>query len=132
MECLLHELPPLDVSALSSSQTSSGNDLFESHMPAHDGDDAEQALLLPSQRTATEDYDAEDEPISIFVGLNALEIAAVANAKKFLSQRSIQGVVVSFPARLTFQYISVEDSERGSGTSALENVFGNIIYVKEC
>lgn len=102
MECLLHELPRLDVSTLRSSQTLDRYDDFESPMFAHHGDDAEQALLLPSQPTATEDCSAEDEPISIFVGLNALEIAAVANAKKFLSQRIIQDLVVSFPACLVF------------------------------
>ena len=36
---------------------------------------------------------AEDEPISSFVGLNALEIAAVAGAKKFLSQQIVQKTV---------------------------------------
>ncbi|KAK5731469.1 hypothetical protein LTR17_011357 [Elasticomyces elasticus] len=45
------------------------------------------------------DEDAESSPdedmsfASFFAGLNALEIAAVANAKKFLSQKSIQRVV---------------------------------------
>ena len=36
---------------------------------------------------------AEKKLISGFVGLNALEIASVANAKKFLSQRVVQKVV---------------------------------------
>ena len=35
----------------------------------------------------------EHDPTSQFVGLNALEIAAVADAKKFLSQRRVQKIV---------------------------------------
>ena len=34
-----------------------------------------------------------NDPFSSFVGLNALEVATVANAKKFLSQRVVQKVV---------------------------------------
>lgn len=37
--------------------------------------------------------DAEEDPTLPFVGLNALEIAAVAEAKKFLSQRVVQRIV---------------------------------------
>lgn len=37
--------------------------------------------------------DDEDDPTLPFAGLNALEIAAIADAKKFLSQRSVQKVV---------------------------------------
>lgn len=35
----------------------------------------------------------EDDPTSAFTGLNALEIAAVANAKKFLSQGLVQKII---------------------------------------
>ena len=37
----------------------------------------------------------EEDPISPFMGLNALEIAAVAGAKKFLSQPMVQKIVNS-------------------------------------
>ena len=36
---------------------------------------------------------AEEDPTANFAGMNALEIAAVANAKKFLSQRIVQKLV---------------------------------------
>lgn len=35
----------------------------------------------------------DDDPLSSFTGLNALEIAAVADAKKFLSQRLVQKII---------------------------------------
>ena len=35
----------------------------------------------------------EEDPAASFVGLDALEIAAIANAKKFLSQRVVQKIV---------------------------------------
>ncbi|KAI9679476.1 MAG: hypothetical protein M1817_005498 [Caeruleum heppii] len=37
--------------------------------------------------------DRDDDPTAVFAGLNALEIAAVADAKKFLSQRAVQRIV---------------------------------------
>lgn len=37
--------------------------------------------------------DDEEDPTTSFAGLNALEIAAVADAKQFLSQRTVQKVV---------------------------------------
>lgn len=44
--------------------------------------------------TDNESLDEEDEdPTASFVGLNALEIAAVADAKKFLSQRLVQKII---------------------------------------
>ncbi|KAL7891985.1 hypothetical protein HDV63DRAFT_299598 [Trichoderma sp. SZMC 28014] len=39
------------------------------------------------------DDDEEDDPTAAFEGLNALEIAAVANAKRFLSQHVVQKIV---------------------------------------
>lgn len=41
----------------------------------------------------TEDHDNEEDPTSAFTGLNGLEIAAVADCKKFLSQRIVQKIV---------------------------------------
>ena len=46
----------------------------------------------PSQENQPADSETED-PTAVFVGLNALEIAAVAGAKKFLSQRVVQKIV---------------------------------------
>ncbi|UKZ93125.1 uncharacterized protein TrAFT101_008050 [Trichoderma asperellum] len=39
------------------------------------------------------DDDEEDDPTAAFEGLNALEIAAVANAKRFLSQHVVQKII---------------------------------------
>lgn len=39
------------------------------------------------------DSEEEDDPTSSFTGLNALEIAAVADCKKFLSQRIVQKII---------------------------------------
>lgn len=52
---------------------------------------------LPSDRyratSRLSQPDAVDDPTKPFAGLNALEIAAVASAKKFLGQRLVQKVV---------------------------------------
>jgi hypothetical protein len=40
-----------------------------------------------------DDDEEEEDPTSSFTGLNGLEIAAVANCKKFLSQRIVQKIV---------------------------------------
>ncbi|UKZ66136.1 uncharacterized protein TrAtP1_007316 [Trichoderma atroviride] len=40
-----------------------------------------------------DDDDEEDDPTAAFEGLNALEIAAVANAKRFLSQHVVQKII---------------------------------------
>ena len=63
-----------------------------------DGDDAESATLLPRQSASTRgrrhsQFEADDDPCHTFIGLNALEIAAISDAKKFLSQRVVQKVV---------------------------------------
>ena len=68
---------------------------------ANNGEAADRTALLsgrgPSAASAqgksrTNSF-AEHEPLSSFVGLNALEIAAVAGAKKFLSQQIVQKTV---------------------------------------
>ena len=48
---------------------------------------------LESERGHGEADLSEEDPTSSFVGLNALEIAAIANAKKFMSQRVVQKIV---------------------------------------
>ena len=68
---------------------------------ANNGEAAERTSLLSGQSPSAASAQSkarissvtEDEPMSSFVGLNALEIAAVAGAKKFLSQRIVQKTV---------------------------------------
>lgn len=51
----------------------------------------------------TDDDDDEEDPTSSFTGLNGLEIAAVADCKRFLSQRIVQNIVQSiFHGRIIF------------------------------
>ena len=58
-------------------------------------------MLLPKNSTASHKPPwsskratiSEDDPIGSFVGLNALEIAAITDAKKFLGQRVVQTMV---------------------------------------
>ena len=90
IDYLLHELPPVSFDPES-------HDEIEAHID--NGDAAERAALLSGRgpsaakvRNGTSSI-AEEEPMSSFVGLNALEIAAVAGAKKFLSQRVVQKTV---------------------------------------
>ena len=52
------------------------------------------ALGTHSPRDLCEDPDVEEEdPTSTFSGLNALEIAAIADAKRFLSQPIVQKII---------------------------------------
>ena len=91
IDYLLHELPPnsTDPESYGDAQTDTDS-----------GDAAERAALLSGRGSSTARAQgnvktfsvAEEEPIS-FVGLNALEIAAVAGAKKFLSQQIVQKMV---------------------------------------
>ena len=55
-----------------------------------DTDPLRNGLPFSPEASSTE---IEDDPTVAFVGLNALEIAAVAGAKKFLSQRIVQKIV---------------------------------------
>ena len=50
---------------------------------------------LESERRKQRPDLSEEDPTMPFIGLNALEIAAIANAKKFLSQRVVQKIVDS-------------------------------------
>ena len=92
IDYLLHELPPICLDP-------EGYD--EAEIRVDNGDAAERAALLSgrnfsaasSQGGTKTSSIAEREPLSSFVGLNALEIAAVAGAKKFLSQQIVQKTV---------------------------------------
>ncbi|KAL2869200.1 uncharacterized protein BJX67DRAFT_21833 [Aspergillus lucknowensis] len=60
------------------------------------GTSGRHGVSLGSGQAALENYfqDANsNEEVSMFIGLNALEIATIAHAKKFLSQRVVQKVV---------------------------------------
>lgn len=90
IDYLLHELPPV-------SSDPEDHDEIET---ADNEDAAERAVLLSGRDPAAASTQGkirtssiEDETSSSFVGLNALEIAAVAGAKKFLSQRVVQKTV---------------------------------------
>ena len=92
IDYLLHEIPPVSLD-------SESYDDEEIHVD--NGDAAERAALLSGRglpatsaqgRTRSSSI-TEEEPLSSFVGLNALEIAAVAGAKKFLSQQIVQKMV---------------------------------------
>lgn len=103
IDYLLHELP---ASKDSLAHTSDAVDVNESeHGMSHED---EQASLLWNQssdhnRPSLQQFESErrrqkpdlsdEDPTIPFVGLNALEIAAIANAKKFLSQRVVQKIV---------------------------------------
>ena len=92
IDYLLHELPPVSFDP----------EIYdEIETPTDNGDAAERAVLLSGREfsgastqggTRTSSI-AEKDPMSSFVGLNALEIAAVAGAKKFLSQQIVQKTV---------------------------------------
>ena len=92
IDYLLHELPPFSFDP---------EGYGEFNTPVDDEDAAESAALLSGRdfsaavsqgRTRTSSI-TENEPMSSFVGLNALEIAAVVGAKKFLSQEIVQKTV---------------------------------------
>ncbi|KAL7786353.1 hypothetical protein V8C37DRAFT_392424 [Trichoderma ceciliae] len=69
-----------------------------SHPPV--GSSSKKIQLLSSLSRLTnlsmdddEDEDEDDDPTAAFEGLNALEIAAIANAKRFLSQHVVQKII---------------------------------------
>lgn len=107
IDYLLHELPKPN----SSSQESLDSDDSGPGRPRSRADNGylnEHSPLLRNQMGVSDRpglhqferrYQAqtgdltEDDPTASFVGLNALEIAAIADAKKFLSQKVVQKIV---------------------------------------
>ena len=103
IDYLLHELPtlPFDSPTVPAGPEESDQGENQQNGLAEDTDDVERTGLLwgrgpavtqgslKGTGLATED----DKPLSSFIGLNALEIAAVVDAKQFLSQRVVQKVV---------------------------------------
>lgn len=66
----------------------------------------------PAVDTSEEDDDEED-PTSSFNGLNALEIAAVADCKKFLSQKIVQKIITGiWDGDITFFQTLSENSSK--------------------
>ncbi|KAH0490989.1 hypothetical protein TgHK011_002435 [Trichoderma gracile] len=67
------------------------------HLPS--GSSSKKVQLLSSLSRLTnlssddDDEDDDDDPTAAFEGLNALEIAAVADAKRFLSQHVVQKII---------------------------------------
>lgn len=53
----------------------------------------ESVSKLTMSRHATETEDTESDPTAPFIQLNALEIAAIADAKRFLSQHIVQQII---------------------------------------
>lgn len=107
IDYLLHELPATKDALAHTSDAEEANELEHGTSPNDDQED-ERASLLWNQpsahnRPSLQQFESErrkqkpdlldEDPTIPFVGLNALEIAAIANAKKFLSQRVVQKIV---------------------------------------
>ena len=104
---MLHELPAANAGQFHSAGTEVFDGL-EHGAYSESEQQYEQAALLWDQAPAhnrpslphlesqrgNQQADLSEEDLTIsFVGLNALEIAAIANAKKFLSQRVVQNIL---------------------------------------
>ena len=93
IEYLLRELPSIEYRG---SEGYSTHAYFDDQYQGltEEINDSEEARLLSGQNTSTvADPLADENPMSIFIGLNALEIAVIADAKNFLSQSAVQTVV---------------------------------------
>jgi hypothetical protein len=115
IDFLLYELPPVtfaaravdDEEAVLPDRGQNGarvQDSSEENEPlmSHDDNESEHVRLLADStvidgenRTRTAADQQNDEFASSFENLNALEIAAVSDAKKFLSQRVVQRIIES-------------------------------------
>jgi hypothetical protein len=107
VECLLYELPAgVPTSTSDDAEIGYTNHHQDDHhdestglMGSHPTQIKNRRSLSAVHRRLQHDYgaiQAKQEPAGCFVGLNALEIAAVANAKRFLSQRLIQKLSMGF------------------------------------
>ncbi len=115
IECLLHELPACNHNSVEPSDVEASETVNRAAPESHrDGRSDEQAPLLWRGRLAQVKHTnlqtsglhvdppgssdrtsslPDEHLISSFIGSNALEIAAIANAKSFLSQRVVQKIV---------------------------------------
>ena len=93
IDYLLRELPSPDYRESEADPSTAHFDSQPQDL-AEENDDSGEARLLPEHRSHTGVKSlADDNPSSIFIGLNALEIAVIADAKNFLSQGAVQLVV---------------------------------------
>lgn len=94
LDFLLYEVKSRKPSSRSRAST-----WFRSSSQAPNGGNSETSRLLASETSpelpsdVEEEDDDDNDPTARFIGLNALEIAAIAQAKKFLAQRSVQRIV---------------------------------------
>ena len=107
IDYLLHELPASDGFGNHDQDTGEVDDLEYHTYPESSSVDERSRLLrnrlpgqgrpslqrLESERNKQQPDLSDEDPTIAFIGLNALEIAAIANAKKFLSQRVVQKIV---------------------------------------
>jgi hypothetical protein len=107
---LLYELPPLSVAANEHDEEAALPELSSAASLTRSLDDSQASLLDSSllehgegiQETTEGNLgrsspfnDDNDDFVASFDNLNALEIAAVSDAKKFLSQRVVQRIIES-------------------------------------
>lgn len=107
IDYLLHELPAANSFLGHTPDTDDVNGLDHSAYSENSQVDERDGLLwnepsvhgrpslqqFGSERRKQRPDLSDDDPTIPFVGLNALEIAAIANAKKFLSQGVVQKIV---------------------------------------
>ena len=107
IDYLLHEFPAVN-GLLSHTSDTEEAERLDGYSHPDDSQEEEQLSLLwhpssargraslqrlESERRKQRPDLLEEDPTIPFIGLNALEIAAIANAKKFLSQRVVQKIV---------------------------------------
>ncbi|KAL9128287.1 MAG: hypothetical protein Q9217_003018 [Psora testacea] len=100
IDYLLHEVPP-SVCDTRNDGVAAVDDCASSDQNTGSEIDTESAMLLPKQsvlarkprRLSPSATALEDDPLATFVGLNALEIATISDAKKFLRQRIVQKII---------------------------------------
>jgi hypothetical protein len=106
MDMLLQDIPALSrnaeerASIWTESELHHGNEsnpeaepLLRNHDPADE--EANVPPVLPHLETSGQASHSkeDDDLVSPFLGLNVLEIAAVADAKKFMSQKAVQRII---------------------------------------
>ena len=107
IDYLLHESPAANGFLSHTPDTEEADRLEDYSHPDNSQEEEQLSLLwhqssahgqpslqrLESERRKQRPDLSEEDPTIPFIGLNALEIAAIANAKKFLSQRVVQKIV---------------------------------------
>ena len=107
IDYLLHEFPAANGLLSRTPDTEEAERLEDDSHPDNSQEEEQLSLLwhassargraslqrLESERRKQQPDLLEEDPTIPFIGLNALEIAAIANAKQFLSQRVVQKIV---------------------------------------